>query len=173
MPNRLVACAASTLCLSAVFAVLLNYECEPLVQDQRQLSFNEIKNTEQSNWQNILLTLPQYKKPERALTEQELAAQEALFNVASKEITISDSQLIGIILDKPRSVLLSIRAQSNLEPVQLILGQSWLADWQLSKINADSAIWFNTQTQQSYTQWLFSYADQTIDSLNTTSNEMN
>jgi hypothetical protein len=173
MPSRLIYCAVIILCLSLILAILFNYESEPLAQDQRQLSFEQIENAQQNDWKNILSVLPQYKKPERPLTEQELAAQTALLNASNKQAVISDSQLIGIIVDKPKSVLIYIQHQTSLEPVQLAIGQSWLVDWQLSQINADSAVWLNIQTQQSYTQWLFSRPDQTPDTLNTTSSEIN
>jgi len=172
MPSRLISCATSALCLSLVFAILINYEPEPLPQAQRQLSFEQIENAQQNDWQAILAALPQFKQPARPLTEQELAAQAALLNATPKQAVISDSLLIGIIVDKPRSVLLYVQQQASLAPVQLSLGQSWLADWQLSQINADSAVWINTQTQESYTQLLFSNASPTIDSLNTTSSEI-
>lgn len=172
MPSRLISSAVGILCLSLFLAILVNYEPEPLPQDQRQLSFEQIENAQQNDWKNILAALPQYKKPERPLTEQELAAQVALLNAQPKQAVISDSLLIGIIVDKPRSVLLYVQNQTNLTPVQLNLGQSWLADWQLSQINADSAVWINTQTQESYTQWLFSNPEQTIDPLKTTSSEI-
>jgi hypothetical protein len=176
MPSRPVTGALSILSLCLVLAVSSNYESEPLPEKQRQLSFEQIGKNEQSDWKNVLSALPQYKEAASALTEKELAAQ-ALLKAAPKQAIISDSQLIGIIVDKPRSVLLFIQHQASLDPVQLTLGQSWLADWQLHQINADSAVWFNIQTQQSFTQWLFSSPDQTpeqtIEPLNTTSNEIN
>ena len=172
MPNRLIIIALSILGVSLLLAVLSNYQSEPLPEKPRQFNFEQIGKNEQNDWKNILSSLPQYKKPERPLTEQELAAQAALLNSAPKQAVISDSQLIGIIIDKPRSILLFIQQQDSLEPVQLTIGQSWLTDWQLSQINADSAVWLNTQTQQTYTQWLFSHSEQTIDASNTTLSEI-
>lgn len=172
MPNKLIVSAAIILCLSLLLSVLLNFESAPSLQSQRQLSFEQIEKTEQNDWQNILAALPQYKKADRALTEQEMAAQAERLNSAIKPPEISDAQLIGIIVDKPPSVLLFIQ-QTNLEPIQLSIGQSWLTDWQLSQINADSAVWRNMQTQQLYTQFLFANAESAIDTINTTSDEIN
>jgi hypothetical protein len=171
MPSRLRISAAIILCLSLLLSVILNFESAPALQNQRQLSFEQIEKSAQNDWQNILAALPQYKKAERALTEKELAAQTALLNSAAKQPVISDAQLIGIIVDTPPSVLLFLQ-QANIEPIQLSLGEGWLPDWQLSQINADSAIWHNIKTQQKYTQFLFSNAGLNIDTTNTTSNEI-
>jgi hypothetical protein len=171
MPSKLIVSAIIILCLSLLLSVLLNFESAPALQNQRQLSFEQIEKTEQNDWQKILAALPQYKKAERALTEEELAAQTKRLNATIKQPKISDAQLIGIIVDKPPSVLLFIQ-QTNLEPIQLSIGQSWLTDWQLSQINADSAVWRNMQTQQLYTQFLFGNAESAIDTMNTTSNEI-
>lgn len=172
MPNRLITCASIILCLSLFLGVLVNYEAEPVPQQQRQLSFAEIEKTQSNDWQAILLSMPQYKKLGPPLTDEELAAQAAALSATKKQATISDSLLIGVIVDKPRSVLLFIQNQANLEPIQLTVGQSWLANWQLSEITPDSAVWINTQTQQTYTQLLFSNAEQSIDPLSKTSNEI-
>lgn len=171
MPSKLIASAAIILCLSLLLAVILNFESAPSLQNQRQLSFDEIKKTAQNDWQKIISALPQYQKAEQALTEQELAAQAERLNAANRQLKISDAQLIGIIVDSPRSILLFIQ-QQGLEPMQLSLGQSWLPEWQLSQINADSAVWYNNQTQQHYTQYLFGNTESDIDTTNTTSNEM-
>lgn len=174
MPSRLIASAAIILCLSLLLSVLLNFESLPLLQNQRQLNFEQTEKAIPNDWQNILAAQPQFKKAERALalTEQEMAAQAERIKAANKQAKISDAQLIGIIVDNPPSVLLFIQQQANLEPIQLSIGQSWLPDWQLSQINADSAIWHNIQTQQQYTQFLFGNTELNIDTTNTTSNEI-
>lgn len=159
MPNRLLTLAALMLCLTVLGSVLINIESEPHLTEQRQLDFDQLGDKDHYAWQAVMSLLTQFKKPPKKLTEQELAAQAALQSKQNKQTKISDARLIGIIVDSPVAALLVIPEHQAIEPLQLTIGQSWLNNWQLETIKADSVVWLNIKTNESYTQFLFSGAD--------------
>ena len=144
----LLPCSAILL-ICAILAAWLNYQGASPVKEQRELL--DLLNEEkiQVNWLDVLSQLPQYRKPNEVKTEPNIV----------REQRISDSQIIGIVVDNPKSALLLIDAEPDAMPHQLVVGEGWLKDWKIQKIEPDSITWVNTLTKKSYIQTLFANVD--------------
>lgn len=151
MPKQLLKFCALVLCLCIICAALLNFQIAGTSKSQRQLSLLDNDVAAQFDWVAILEQLPQYK--------QKIVSKVILVNKDIKQAQLSDGKIIGIVLDPPKSVLLYVAQSESLVPLQLTLGEGWLDNWLIKKINADSVVWFDSQSQQSYTQLLFNDAN--------------
>jgi hypothetical protein len=95
-------------------------------------------------WKTILLTTSQYQPSVTKSTNQE---------VIKTATVISDSTVVGIILDEPSSALLVIEGNSNVTSFKI--GEGWLENWVVESLQADTVSWLNTKNQQQYVQPLF------------------
>ncbi|MFT7413118.1 MAG: hypothetical protein ACI9J4_001486 [Paraglaciecola sp.] len=143
---------------SAGMAVLLNIQTASPLKVKTQNIENSNQASAHIEWRSILSQLPQYspKKIERAATK-----------VTKISPQISDSIIVGIVADEPRSVLLFVPlqaggpektmppSQKTNEIIQLTAKQGWLKDWEIEQILPDSIIWLNSKTKGSYKQPLF------------------
>lgn len=152
MIRALILPGAIVLLVCALLSSWINYQSPSIETKQRE--FLNISNQQKSknNWVDVLSQLPQYRKVVEVKAEPEVVQQPQ----------ISNSKIIGIVVDKPRSVLLLIDSQTETTPQQLNVGDGWLENWIIQDIAPDSITWVNTQTQQDYIQTLF--AAPTVDS---------
>jgi hypothetical protein len=143
---------------SASMAVLLNVQTASPLKAKTQDTENSNQTSAHIDWRSILSQLPQYspKKIERAATKATKISPQ-----------ISDSIIVGIVVDEPRSVFLFVPlqvsgpektmppSQKTNEVIQLTVSQGWLEDWKIERILPDSIIWLNSKTKGSYKQPLF------------------
>lgn len=122
-----------------------NYQTASPPKEQREMLDLLSIDKAQVNWITILSQLPQYRKEDEVKKESDIL----------KEQQISDSQIIGIVVDNPKSVLLLIGSKTEVISHQLSVGEGWLTDWKIQKIEPDSITWVNTRNQQIYIQTLF------------------
>lgn len=95
------------------------------------------------DWQSALKVLPQYQSKQKS----------APVVIEDKPIQISDSTIIAIVADIPRSILLIKPNQPA--PIQLAEGEGWLDNWSIQTILPDTVVWKNTTNEQTYQQSLF------------------
>ncbi|WP_438864988.1 hypothetical protein [Neptunicella sp.] len=95
------------------------------------------------DWQSALQVLPQYQSKQKS----------PQVVIEDKPVQISDSTIIAIVADKPRSILLITPNQQT--PVQLTEGDGWLDSWIIQSILPDTVMWKNTNSNQTYQQSLF------------------
>ena len=149
MIKPLILPSSAILLICAILATWLNYQGASPAKEQRELL--DLLNEEkiQVNWLDVLSQLPQYRKPNEVKTEPDVV----------REQRISESQIIGIVVDNPKSALLLIDAQKESLPQQFGIGDGWLENWEIQKINPDAITWVNTLTQQNHIQTLFANVD--------------
>jgi len=64
-----------------------------------------------------------------------------------------------------------VEGQGNNFPFELKEGESWLQNWFIQTINADTVLWINQQTEQTYLQTLFSVPENRDGSLTMSNSE--
>ncbi|GGD57654.1 hypothetical protein [Lacimicrobium alkaliphilum] len=146
MNKRLALCTGIILMLSALGGALLNLYSLPA--SERTVEMTSLEEIERLNndWQKVLSQLPQFAPSETSeSTEVSVESQPE----------ISDSLLVAIIADRPRSALIIVTEQNAGQPMQLAEGDSWLEPWKIETINTDFIVWRNSQTEEQYTQTLF------------------
>jgi hypothetical protein len=146
MPKQLIILSVVVLCLCAIGGSLVSFQTSAPPKSQREFTLLDSKTFSQLDWVAVLSQLPQYKK---AVVKTELV------NTPTAVIQISDGHIIGIVVDEPKSVLIYVDQSASLEPLQLTVGEGWLTNWEIKRINVDSVEWFNQSNQQSYKQMLF------------------
>jgi hypothetical protein len=151
MPKPLLKLCGFILCLCAVISLLLNYQIANKSKPQRQLSLLDDNIVSQFDWIAVLEQLPQYR--------QQVVINAAPDNKLKRQSQLSDGKIIGIVLDPPKFILLFVDNSDSFAPLQLTLGEGWLDNWVIKKINADSVVWFDSQSQKSYIQRLFNDAE--------------
>jgi hypothetical protein len=143
---------------SAGMAALLNFQSvEPLKEKAQRLDESKQARA-QIDWRGILSQLPQYS-PKKI--------EETSLKGSNTSPDISDSFIVGIVADIPRSAHMHLPSQvdgaerivSSTQRtnsiVQLTVGQGWLDDWEIEQILPDSIVWQNNKTKGSYIQPLF------------------
>jgi hypothetical protein len=145
---------------SLLLSALVNFQWAEPLKAKNQLSTQNIKLGMAIDWQSILSQLTQYIPAETSIKPQVILETES---------NISDATVVGILLNKKRSVLIYNPLQEQLEPMQLKLGEGWLENWILSEIESDFVIWTNQVNNQTYTQPLFGKATNLPNTLDTNS----
>jgi hypothetical protein len=145
MNKPLILPSAAIMLICALLSSWLNYQSSSIESKQRDLLDLSNQQKTKNTWADVLSQLPQYGKTVEVKTEPEVVQQPK----------ISDSIIIGIIVDKPKSVLLLINSQTDAAPQQLNVGDGWLDSWIILEIAPDSITWTNKLTQQNYIQTLF------------------
>jgi hypothetical protein len=149
MIKTLILPCLAILIICATLGTWLNYQIPSPAKKQREpLDFLSEQKI-QVNWTNALSQLPQYKKPDQAKSAPEIV----------REQQISDSQIIGIVVDNHKSALLLTDNNNKSSPQQFNIGDGWLKNWKVQSIEPDSITWVNTLTQQHYIQTLFASVD--------------
>ena len=142
-----------------LFSAWQSYQTASPPKEQRELLDLLSDDNVRVDWVSILSELPQYKEPEVLKAKSEANS--------TQEQQISDSQIIGIIVDAPKSILLLIDSDIDTAPQQLSLGEGWLKNWKIQTIEADSITWVNTLNQQTYIQTLFASVENDSKNLKT------
>lgn len=145
MIKPLILPCAIILLACALLSSWLNFQSPSAEARQRDFIDLSSQQKPKDTWADVLAKLPQYRETLEVKAVPEVVRQPK----------ISDSKIIGIVVDKPKSVLLLIDDQSEAIPKQLNIGEGWLENWIIRKIAPDSISWVNTLTQEDYTQTLF------------------
>ncbi|WP_416305723.1 hypothetical protein [Neptunicella sp. SCSIO 80796] len=143
MNKSLIIFCLPLLLFITIISVLTNYQSGQYNAEERKEASSTIREQINVNWKTVLAVLPQYKSKQAEISTV----------VPSKEVHISDSTIIAIVADTPRSILLVAPEQQA--PIQLTEDEGWLANWKINTILPDSVIWINTDNQQTYEQSLF------------------
>jgi hypothetical protein len=150
MPRQLIFLSVVVLFLCVIGASLVNFRTAGPTKSQRELSLLAGETSDPIDWIIVLSQLPQYKKAEM---------KTASIPTTAAEVHISDSRIIGIVVDKPASVLIYLNQSQEIEPLQLTVGEGWLKDWKIQKIAPNAITWVNVLSQQPYIQTLFASAE--------------
>jgi hypothetical protein len=146
MPRNLIIIAAVMLSLSAIIPPMIYYQQPSPAKNAKELQQLANNPTVDIDWKSILNTLPPYKQKTQHVE---------MTDIKTTETMISDAYIVGIVVDKPTSALIYVPNSSELAPLQLSVGDGWLADWVISEINVDSVSWFSKTRNESFTQMLF------------------
>ncbi|MBC3764944.1 hypothetical protein [Neptunicella marina] len=66
---------------------------------------------------------------------------------------ISDSRIIAIVADTKRSISILKAKEQNV--ITLGVGDSWLTPWVLQDIFPDRVVWFNSENNETFEQFIF------------------
>jgi len=144
MPKTLFIAGLIILSIVTVISVASNYQSAAIQLKGDRVNSTSLSKNEKFAWKTILLTAPQYQTSNTKGTNQ----------TVTKQVTeISDSTVVGIVLDEPSSALLVIKGDNVVKSFKI--GEGWLENWVVESLQADSVNWFNTKNQQLYVQPLF------------------
>ena len=125
---------------------------------------NDVNNTQAATstkheiqWQEVLKKIPDYFTPVEVISEAQKRAQlekeRAVIIKPPPPITIGDARLVGVVRGaSPKALIIPPK---SIEPVSVSLNGVWLSPWQLQSVYADYVVWYNTETQETFTQRLF------------------
>jgi hypothetical protein len=143
MPRPLIIAGSMMLCLVALSSMVFNYQSADFrLKDTRDNNI-PLSENQKIGWKAILLEASQYQPTTKGSNQ----------TIDKSETEISDSTVVGIILDEPNLVLLLIEGTNEIVPIKI--GEGWLNNWVIKSIKADTVSWLNTQNQQQYVQRLF------------------
>ena len=155
--RKLVVLVIVFLCVVAIASGLVNTVPQPSAQDSKAM-LNDVSmpSINTGDWRNVVKRISEYQPK---ITEAELAAQEAaekerLAQLAQqKELSLNDAKLVGTVLTSPAKALLVL--PDGTEPIELRIGESWLAPWALKAVSADYIVWQHAEAEQVQQQALF------------------
>lgn len=145
MTKPIFYCSVISVLAVLTTAILVNYQSSSFPTKKANFSTLQLQKSTQSDWENTLSGLKQFAQKKTAKEDSETTLVTP---------TLDDSQIIGIMLGKTKSILLQPKKSTT--PITLRIGESWLSNWNLKEINADSVVWENIQNNENYTQMLFS-----------------
>lgn len=87
-------------------------------------------------------TPPVEKKPEKKKPKRK-----------PRELTIKDSELVGVVDNPSTKALIIISRQKAIREVKV--GEGWVAPWRLLRAETDHVVWLNQKTKEEYVQRLF------------------
>ncbi|NCP65641.1 MAG: hypothetical protein GW763_06195 [Paraglaciecola sp.] len=163
MPKNIRILCSVLLVISICSSVAFSLQTAKVAKEVKYAFSYDSALMEQSNWQDILNNVAQFRKV--------VVKSEETKTVTQREPQISDGQIVGIILGQPRSVIMMVEGQGNNFPFELKEGESWLQNWFIQTINADTVLWINQQTEQTYLQTLFSVPENRDGSLTMSNSE--
>lgn len=144
MPRTLFIAGLIIFSLVTLVSVVSNYQSSAFLEKDDRANNTTFSTNQKFAWKTVLLTVSQYQ-PNITQGSKQL--------VNSQEPVISDSTVVGIILDEPSSVLLVIEGYSEVQAFKV--GEGWLENWIIKSLQADSVNWLNTKDQNQYVQPLF------------------
>jgi hypothetical protein len=152
MSKPLVTSAIVFLVTIILMSVISNFQyANTLSKNGQRTPFN-IATIEEIDWQSAMLIAPQY---------QPLAKQSGQNHTQEpKKAEITDTLLVGIVLDTGKSALLVLDKTNEI--INLTVGEGWLEHWVINSIQSDSITWLNNENQTQYIQPLFNLTAQNV-----------